>query len=235
MTTTEVIVEAWIQGSSGLAKDRFINVWHFLSVGGADAGALAYTGVRKLCDFYAEPDSGGTGFPVGSFLANQAVGNINFVAYNFADAKPRPELGLADIAYAGGASQDIPEEVALCLSYYTDRNLKSKRGRVYIGPLNVGAVASGGAPPRPHAQFLAAMVDAGTRLIPIGPPASGKVPDAVGGAWAGAVPGPVADAAWALYSPKLGTFAAIEHGWVDNEWDGQSRRRVEASARTSYP
>jgi hypothetical protein len=51
-----------------------------------------------------------------------------------------------------------------------------------------------------------------------------------------------ANVGWCVYT-SLGdgstsaphpTFLLVSGGWVDDEWDGQRRRRVEASKRTSF-
>lgn len=230
MPTTEVIIEAYLQSSTGLPKDRFINVWHFLDVTGADPVAVARGGMAKLADFFmTAPGISGVGNVAGNLQA--ITGNtMHLVAYNFADATPRPEILVGTMVYVPLTSDNLPEEIALCLSYYTDRNLASKRGRLYIGPFNVAALNSTGEPPRPNTNLTRAMVAGGVRLVAIGIPAVG---DSYVTYPAG-TPAGSAGTAWALYSPKLGTFAAIQHGWVDDEWDGQSRRRVEASTRLTW-
>lgn len=230
MTTTQVIIEAYTQSPTGLPKDRFVNIWHFLDVTGAPATDVAAMAFRKINDFFTTP--GGSGpTPVGNFLERTLSDQMTLIGYDFAAAKPRPELGTAVFVKGSAGSIGMPEEVAVCLSYYTDRNVASKRGRLYIGPLNIGALDGiANSPARPKAAMTSAMQDGGTRLIAIGPPAASStfVTNTLSGA------GSAAGTAWALYSPKLGTFAAVEHGWIDDEWDGQSRRRVEASGRVLF-
>jgi hypothetical protein len=230
MPTTHVIVETYIQNASGLPKDRFENVWHFLDVTEGDPIAVASSGIDKIYDFFHTPPAGGGVAQVERYLAGSEGDTIHLVAYDFAAAKPRPEILVASFVYAPLDSTHIPEEVALCLSYYTDRNLPSHRGRLYIGPFNGSALGTGGAAGRPSTNLTTALTAGAARLIPIGFPAIdyGGLTNPAG------VPSSVTTA-WALYSPKLATFAAIEHGWVDDEWDGQSRRRVEASTRFLFP
>jgi hypothetical protein len=230
MTTTQIIVEAYLQSPTGLPKDRFVNIWHFLDVAGADPKVVANTAFRKINDFFTTPGGTGPDF-VGTFMERSLDDRFTLIAYDFAAAKPRPEIGKATFDKGSAGSLGMPEEVAVCLSYYTDRNLPSKRGRLYIGPLNIGALDGiANSPARPKELLTSAMQDGGTRLIAVGPPAATVtfVSNDVDGL------GTSAATAWALYSPKLGTFAAIEHGWIDDEWDGQSRRRVEASGRLIF-
>jgi len=231
MPTTHVIVQTYTQSETGLPKDRFENVWHFLDADGAAASDVAYTGMQKIYDFFHTPPAGGGIAQVERYLQTSQDNLIHLIGYDFAAGLPRPELLVAKFGYTPLDTSRIPEEVALCLSYYTDRNLKSKRGRLYLGPLNQEAVGTGGLECRPSSNIVTAMAAGGARLIPVGAPAidySGLIVTAGAGATA-------TGTAWALYSPKLLTYSAIEHGWVDDEWDGQSRRRVEASTRVLFP
>lgn len=226
--TTEIIVIASRQSSTGLAKDRFENVWHFLDTTAASLSTVCKTAFDKIWDFYQT--AGGSGpSKVADFISHTMGEVITLTAYNRADAVPRPEVGNATFVYTTPGSSDMPEEVALCISYYTDRNLASKRGRLYIGPLNIGAInALVNDPARPKPSFVSALAAAGGRCKIIGDPAITPTFTTIN------VAGTSTGTAWALYSPTLGTYAAVLHGWVDDEWDGQSRRRVEASSRTIY-
>jgi hypothetical protein len=230
MATTQVILLTSIQSPTGLPKDRFEGVWHFLDPGGSPADVVASVAAAKLADFY-QLAGAVSGQHVGHYLARSAAptDHMTITGYDFAAGLPRPELGVATFDYGSASSTQLPEEVALCLSYYTDRNLPSKRGRSYIGPLNGAAMTGSSVPPsRPEPTFMSSLVDAGRRMRTLGPPAT--PPTFLTNTFPG---GGAGTAAWALYSPKLGTFSAVEHGWVDDEWDGQRRRRVEASARVT--
>jgi hypothetical protein len=55
------------------------------------------------------------------------------IAYNRADALPRPER--AAISYTPGSWQagvPGPRQLSICASFYSDRNLKRQRGRIYL-------------------------------------------------------------------------------------------------------
>jgi len=232
MTTTEVIMLTSIQSPTGLPKDRFEGVWHFLDTSGAPALEVATTAAYKIADFF-QTAGVVSGQHVGHYLARSAAptDHMSITGYDFASSKPRPELGVATFDYGSASASQLPEEVAVCISYYTDRNLPSKRGRTYVGPLNGSAMTGSSVPPsRPEPTFLSSLVDAGRRCRTIGFPATTPT-FLTTGTFGGVTL--LTTTAWALYSPKLGTFAAVEHGWVDDEWDGQRRRRVEASARTA--
>lgn len=229
MPNTQVIIQSSLQSSTGLPKDQFENVWHFLDTTGASPAEVALTGCTKIQDFW----TGATGLSgIGAPAVNLAadVGDLmTLICYDFAAAKPRPELGRYTFTFEPGSSVALPEEVALCMSYFTARNLPSERGRLYLGPLNADAL-TGTNPSRPNTNFTRAVQAGGIRLVAIGVPATlpSFTTNTLGTDTANDT------TAWALYSPKLGTFAAIEHGWVDDEWDGQRRRRVEASTRLTW-
>ena len=229
MPTTQVIIQSQLQSASGLPKDTFENVWHFLDATGGAVGDVAITACHKIVDFWTtDPGISGVG-ACQVMLAGEEGDTMTLIAYDAAAAKPRPELGRVTFVYTPGGGDSMPEAVAICMSYYTDRNLVSHRGRLYLGPLNTVAIG-GGDPCRPNTNVLKAIQAGGERLVVIGPPvaavatATDTIPSV----------GFAAGTAWALYSVKLNTYSAIEHGWVDDEWDGQRRRRVEASTRLTW-
>lgn len=230
MPITHVIINTHTQSETGLPKDRFENVWHFLDVDGASAASVAQAGMQKIYDFFHTPPIGGGVAQVERWLAPSMDDLIHLTAYNYADAKPRPEIMTGNFTYVPLSGNRVPEEIALCLSYYTDRNLPSKRGRLYIGPFNQTALGAGGAESRPSDGLIQAMAVGGARLIVAGAPTIDY-----SGLTISTAPGGSAACAWALFSQKLATFSAIRAGWVDDEWDGQSRRRVEASTRSTFP
>lgn len=230
MAITHVIMETSIQSPTGLAKDRFEGVWHFRDVAGGSASGVAHEAAFKLVDFFQTVGAGGHN--VGHYLCGSAApgDEMTITGYDFAAARPRPELGVMKFSYATGGGSMLPEEVALCISYYTDRNIKSHRGRSYIGPLNGSAMTGSSVPPsRPAPGFRTALTDAGTRMALAGPPVA--LITATSDTF---VDPEVITTTWALYSPKLGTWDDVHHGWVDDEWDGQRRRRVEATGRVTF-
>ena len=220
------------QGLSGIAKDQFENVFHFedFSVGQSVHDAARAT-AAQLVEFYV------TAAPlqaVGGFLSGvlQSAGSIK--VYNVADAKPRPIIYQCQFLPGhAGAGNGMPEHVALCLSFYSLRNIPKHRGRIYLGPLKdtgaTGSVIAGGI--RPASTLMDALANSGERLRQALPASVTNgmtlqvVPDT------GAVP---TATNWSIYSVKDNAFRLVTAGWVDDEWDTQRRRRVRASARTSF-
>jgi hypothetical protein len=227
---TNVRIIAVTQSPTGLPKDKFESVWYFTDVASSDPLSVAKTGMIKLYDFFHTAKSGAFAGSVDQNLASSVGNEMGFTAYDMAATEPRPEISVAGYVYTPLATSDpVPEEIALCLSYYTDRNVVSHRGRIYIGPFN-NEVLTGSGPSRPSANLVNQMAAGGTRLKVVGAPS-------ISPTWATAPTGggtALSTTAWALHSVKLGTFAAILDGWVDDEWDGQRRRRVEASTRVTY-
>jgi hypothetical protein len=124
---------------------------------------------------------------------------------------------------------DLPLEVASCLSFTggalapgrttAPAKAASRRGRVYVGPLNEAAVIGTlGEHPHPRDTFMQDCTVAGSRLI-----------TDVGAL--GAVPG---DVAWVVYSRTTREVTAITGGYMDDEWDTQRRRGGTATSRVVF-
>ncbi len=131
---------------------------------------------------------------------------VEVKAYDMADAKPRPVKAIAKwTANAFPVTTGAPREVALCLSYFGERNLPRERGRIYIGPWTNASAAE-----RPPDIAIQKVRDLATAL------------GNVGGA----------DVDWHLYSPTRAAYTKIRNVWVDNEWDTIRSRGYKATARS---
>lgn len=131
---------------------------------------------------------------------------INVRVYDMADAKPRPIKGEATVAQTS-TTDTGPREVALCLSYYGDRNLPSTRGRVYLGPFN-GTVTGNMRPSLAVRQDILAL---GVALSEIG----GE------------------NISWRVHSTKNDTYEHIRTIWTDDEWDTMRSRQLAATLRNT--
>lgn len=191
MTDVRMIV-SWGQGTAP-TEDWFSNTLYFAvdEVGSPDYQQLA----TDLAAVYRS-----MGFTLGS--------RIEVRAYNLADQKPRPEKAFAFSASSGSRPQGVPQ-VALCLSYYSERNLPRRRGRIYTGPYST-------ATPRPDTAVMNDTLALAGKLAGIG----GLNVD------------------WSVYSPTTaaqggdGTMS-ISTAWVDNSWDVIRRRKLDGTARVS--
>lgn len=112
---------------------------------------------------------------------------------------------------------NLPLEVAVCASfrgtYDVPVNPQSVRGRAYLGPFNNTAIAYGDADTWPSVA---------TGLI-----------TAVGN-WMDDIVAVGGTARWVVYSRKLEVPWLVVAGWIDNDFDTQRRRGVDATARTAW-
>lgn len=171
------------------AEDAFTNTLYFNisspPVGGPDYDALCH----DIATVYA-----GTPWLGGRVCTVKA--------YDMADAEPRPVKSTQSVNGVDTTKPDTPAQVAVCLSYYVDRNLPSYRGRIYLGPYTSnGAMVS-----------TAVM----NRVIGFGQDLAG-----IGGV----------NVDWSLWSPKRQDHTRINHIWVDNSWDIIRSRKVKATNR----
>jgi hypothetical protein len=109
-------------------------------------------------------------------------------------------------------STRLPTEVAVCGSFYADRNIPRQRGRLYIGPLNLSALDQSTG--RPHSGIMNAIAEGMERITTLGTTLQ-----------------------WVAYSTVAvgGSWLPVDNGWVDNAFDIQRRRGIEASSRIVWP
>jgi hypothetical protein len=129
---------------------------------------------------------------------------LNVRAYDMDDPIPREPHADVSVPRPSSPSDPGPREVALCLSYYADRNLPRQRGRMYIGPWNATAMAD-----RPDGILM-------QRLGTLAEGISG-----LGGI----------NVQWVQHSEVAGTYSTVTNWWVDNAWDTMRSRGQEASTR----
>lgn len=129
---------------------------------------------------------------------------LNVRMYDMSDAKPRP-IKAEFTVEPGPIDSTGPREVALCLSYYADRNLPRQRGRIYLGPFAPGALNG----PRPSMALMEVVRSLGNGLAEIG----GE------------------DVSWRIYSPTADENHHIRHIWVNDEWDTIRARQLDETQR----
>lgn len=205
---------------TGLPRDVSVNTFHFNTLGDWDEGAFSaiYAALSALYNANIAGNS------ISAFLANcvkRSPGALVKI-YDLADPKPRTPLyentfSLTAAAWAG----DLPMEVALCGSYQAvplaGAKQARRRGRVFFGPFNTGALASSGSTSSfavPHGGLIT-RISAGLDQL-------------------ASTMGPLADVTWGVYSRVASSFAYADSGWVDNDFDTQRRRGPRATARTIW-
>lgn len=143
-----------------------------------DAWEILY-GVTRIETRIYEARGAAPHFPVGQFVKNPAA-----------------------VKQGGG-----PREVALCLSYYGERNLPRTRGRMYICAALAGLASS--TRPSPGNQDVV-LAHAG-RIAALG----GLNID------------------WQVYSPTSDQAENVQHAYVDDEWDTIRSRGLKPTQRHS--
>lgn len=133
---------------------------------------------------------------------------IEAKVYDLADAKPRPVKHYAQaVNLMGTGGNPAPREVALCLSYYHERNLPRQRGRIYVGPWAASMVEE-----RVGQPVLDEMDRIRVALQNIGG----------------------IDIDWSIHSTIANKTDKVTAGWIDNEWDTQRSRGLRATVRRTF-
>lgn len=199
-----------IPALSQVAADQIVNTLHFANASLTPDFAVVKAELMQFYDAWSNYRS--------SFYAWQQA-RVKF--YNLSDAEPRVAvydelLGLNALVATNG----MPQEVALCVSYQGPRQAGQKqarrRGRIFTGPFSVAA--NNGVAGRPASALRTLMADsAENNLLQI----TGQA------GWE-----------WVVHSrvaPAASADTIVTDGWVDDSWDTQRRRGNRPSARTVFP
>jgi hypothetical protein len=241
-----------LQGLSGIPRDQMENGFHFQTPSAVTAQgtpAEYATAAARVANFYTGAGPSGSA-SIGAYFSDAILTTATIKVYDYfggsagasdIDTGPPVAVFTYQVEPSQSGAQGLPEEIALCLSYYSTSNTPRHRGRVYLGPWTVGAMTSA-VEPRPVGGLTTTMVTAGTRLS-----ADGTSAQSTGGLTpvipASAVPAAVDGVNWYLRS-RVGTGSSsspvpawerVMKGWVDNGWDSQRRRGVAATSRVTFP
>jgi len=194
---------------SQLPEDRFVNTFYFAG----DRDDITSTLHTKLASFYNFGSGGADG--LGKYLSNKVQRGTSLPNeiryYDLSEPEPREPVSFELVIPAAAAATDLPNEVAVCCSFYGTRNIPRQRGRVYLGPLNTAADEDGASDVRVTSDFRGAITFAAAAL------AGGTGPD------------------WVVHSGAANADYPVTAGWVDNAFDTQRRRGAATSARTVWP
>lgn len=185
--------------STEMAEDRVTNSLYF-----DDTGVT--TGADGLAEDIATVFATFRQLPPG-------FDRVNCRMYDMGEPAPREIQGeFTHTSPTVSSSPGAPREVALCLSFFSERNLPRNRGRIYIGPWSVTHMNE-----RPSAGPIGSLEQLKTDLANIGG----------------------TDVEWCVFSPTTGpaspdSFKKVSAGWVDNEWDTQRSRGLRATARNAW-
>lgn len=210
-----------LQGASGLPEDRFLNNWHFAAPDVATDEAEALSAIQfELGTFYET---------IKEYLSSVALGAANLQietrVYRADDPEPREALPVTlGVDISAFPAAGIPNELAVCVSFFSERNIPRQRGRVFIGPLAPAAMeagVSGAGDRRIAAACVTEMATAATGLLT----------GTNGVVWATKSTRPQQVPLNPLPPP---IYRQVTDGWVDNAFDVQRRRGTKATARTVF-
>jgi hypothetical protein len=220
---THYVVQHYFQDVSGLAEDRYTNVFHVEKTSGSldAAGLLAL--LNNFVNFYGTAGAGQSN-TIQHYMAAHSIGiNARVAVYAHGVAPPNPPLlyllyNPAELEGAGSTAA-LPAEVASCISYsgapVAGVKMASVRGRCYLGPLNQNAVTPlGGTKARPHVDFRNDAILAFKYLNQ-------------------AIPDDNPNTYLRQYSPTRGALHPITNWWMDDAWDTQRRRGGVATSRVA--
>lgn len=232
------LAQVTFQDLTGLPRDVSENVFHFTNDSDGTSAGDAEQIAQRLADFYIGVT--GSAASIGSFLSGELEPIAQVKVYDVTAPPKTPPFYEDSFTGPWTGWPNLPPEVALCLSYYGTRNIVHQRGRIYLGPFGEAAILAA-APPysQPSAGLIAAMAAGSARLLQntgsIQQASTTKLPGTP-------ATGPV-KVFWSVFS-KIGTgtkaapvpgFTVLNNSWIDNEWDGQRRRRIAATMRTLSP
>lgn len=148
-------------------------------------------------------------------LLSQAINPAltEYRVYDLGQAEPRtPHVRDSSMSTTGGSIE--PNEVAMCLSYFSGTNTPRKRGRIFIGPL------------AEHVKRAPAAGDDDARL-------SANAMNALAGG-ALDILNTTQNVTWVQYSRVANVFSLVTEGWVDDRFDIQRRRGAPPTTRQTW-
>lgn len=197
-------VQTVIKTDSGVPADWSTNSWSFEASTDVDMEDA----LDALEDFYNAIRA--------SYSSNVEQNGHEFKVYERDDPEPRaPVIERTWNFTTAPSGNPLPHEVAITMSFQGLRTSgvpqARRRGRIYIGPLNEGVVASTG---RPSGVDLSNIATAGAALITASTAAT--------------------DWLWTVWSTVNQANVPIANGWVDNSFDTQRRRGRTATTRVTF-
>lgn len=200
-------------------EDDMMNVFHFVG-----QRAEADNGADMVEDFYAS--AGSASAPLGaSFNSTVLTGAYEIKVYDLEDPKPRaPIYDRTGQVNGSGINAPVPPQCSVVMSFHSQNQsgvrVQRLRNRIYIGGWGAGALADGG---YVHDNIVFAIQTAAEDLL--------------------AASQASINLSWCTFSPTLaagsndiedGAFPVVG-GWIDNSWDIQRRRKINASQRSVWP
>jgi hypothetical protein len=202
-------VLAVFQRQSGLPEDVVVNSWAFVVNAGFTPDPNIFRDV--LDAFYSTVHAGET-TSVRDHM-HPSLTSLSYRIYDLGQLPPREPTIVPSVLWIKPTGSPLPEECSVVLSFYADRNLPRKRGRLYIGPLDSGTLQSmpDGAT-RPNLAVRSAIRAGAINVMNTSQPVG-----------------------WSVVSQVNASSHIITAGWVDDAYDTQRRRGPAATSRILFP
>lgn len=199
-------------------EDDMMNVFHFVG-----QRAEADNATDMVEDFYA--DAGSASSPLGNSFADSVLtGGYEIKVYDLEDPKPRAPIYDRTGQVNPASSTPVPPQCSVVLSFNSQNQsgvrVQRLRNRIYIGGWAQGALSPGGFV---HDNIVFRIQQAAQDMLDASEASI--------------------NLSWCTFSPTLaagsndieaGAFPVVG-GWVDNSWDIQRRRKINASQRSVWP
>lgn len=181
-----------------LARDRVVNTLYFDV--GFDILSPFSSDINELCSDLAD-------LYISTW--NSATYETRVTAYDPSGPPPHYPIGESLKNVGATFASDKPREVAICLSFYAQRNIPRQRGRIYLPMCTHG---SGVSSLRPSSGLRDTVISMAQGFADLG--------------------GTNVD--WQVYSGRDHAARKVTHAWVDDEWDTQRRRGLRPTTRTMW-
>lgn len=220
-------VTVTFEHQSGQPRDRVVNTFTFFSE--TDLVVGDWTVINGALEDFYNALNGTATQRISSFMSGALSRTVKPTIRHYdvdghldgtAAGSPVSESQWGSTLGAGSTGTNLPAEVAVCLSFAAEfgadvefapgsRPRGRDRGRIYIGPLNVGAIAAA-SPGRvvPDGTLQIALIESAKMLK------------------ATPIPG-----SWAVWSRRSARVLPVDNFWVDDAMDTQRRRGERPLAR----
>lgn len=199
-------------GPSQLPEDQFVTTWMFRNDNVLDRNGMLDAVDTAVSNFFGNP--GGANPDGITDWMPSLLGSPRLKIFDMGETPPRvPEERVLTSLAASDTGLALPREVALCCSYNVGGPGPRNRGRTYLGPFTVAALA-GGTPAlsRPHADLTARIAERAEDLAT----------------------NPSLECTWVLWSRRNAEMHTITGGFVDNAWDTIRKRGKAPESRVSW-
>lgn len=201
---------------NGLTEDDITNTWYIQSDNTSSIGA---TEGNEMADAVR-----GFHHAIRSWMSSVLVSTPHVSVFDMQDPEPRAPVYEEDYTGSSTASDGLPSELAVVLSFQaavvSGANMRRRRGRVYLGPLSPAcfSTSESAGDYRVNSSFITAIDSAYTAFV---------------------AALTLAEHTHVIYSPTTNEGAALASSywpvataWVDNAADIQRRRGSKATVRT---